>query len=74
MEGPTDLQVTTTRSGNVNTIDFSPDGKHLVATGMGYALMWNIELDTRTPEQVSALVAAKSPWVLVDGKLELRKP
>jgi WD40 repeat protein len=55
-------------------LDFSPDGKRLLATGPGYALIWNIELDQRSPAEVDALVAAKSPWRLVDGRLILRQP
>ena len=55
-------------------LDFSPDGKRLLATGPGYALIWNIELDQRSPAEVDALVAAKSPWRLVDGRLIRREP
>jgi len=50
-------------------VEFSPDGKRLLATGNGYALIWNVELDQRPPAEVDALVAAKSPWRLVDGRL-----
>jgi hypothetical protein len=53
----------------INTIAFSPDGKRLLATGIGYALLWNAELDPRNPAEAAAVVAAKSPWRLVDGRL-----
>ena len=55
-------------------VNFSPDGKRLLATGPGYALIWTIELDQRSPAEVDALVAAKSPWRLVDGRLIRRQP
>jgi WD40 repeat protein len=55
-------------------IDFSPDGKQLLATGPGYALIWNVEVDPRSPADVDAVVAAKSPWRLVDGRLVPRAP
>ncbi len=58
----------------VVTLDFSPDGKRLLATGDGHAMVWNIELDPRSPAEVAALVAAKSPWRLVDGQLTLPQP
>jgi WD40 repeat protein len=52
-----------------HTLAFSPDGDHLLATSRGYALIWNLELDRRSPEEVARVVAAKSPWRLVDGRL-----
>jgi WD40 repeat protein len=55
-------------------VEFSPDGKRLLATGPGYALLWNVELDHRSPAEVDAVVAEKSPWRLVDGRLTPRAP
>ena len=56
------------------SLAFSSDGRRLLATGDGYALLWNLEVDTRTPDEVDAVVAAKSPWKLVDGRLVRREP
>ena len=55
-------------------VECSPDGVRLLATGPGYALLGNIEFDRRSPAEVDALVAAKSPWRLVDGRLSPPKP
>jgi WD40 repeat protein len=55
------------------SLDFSPDGRRLLATGDGYAMLWNVEVDTRTPDEVDAVMAAKSPWKLVDGRLVRRE-
>jgi len=63
-----------TIEGPVLSMSFSPDGKHVLATGSRYAVIWNIEPDRRSPSEVAAVVAAKSPWHLVDGQLTLRAP
>jgi hypothetical protein len=51
------------------TLSFSPDDRTLMVTGHGFVLLWNIELDGRTPDEAAAVAAAKSPWRLVDGRL-----
>jgi hypothetical protein len=33
--------------------------------------MWSTALDRRTPAEVAAYVAERSPWKLVDGRLRL---
>jgi eukaryotic-like serine/threonine-protein kinase len=57
----------------VHSLEFSPDGKRLLVTGDRYVLIWNVEVDTRSADEVDAAVAAKSPWKLVDGRL-VRRP
>lgn len=53
---------------------FSPDGRELVTTGYdGYAVVWDVTLDERSPEQLAEDVRQRSPWELVDGRLQLRK-
>jgi len=71
MDGPTQTRLAQFVF-KAETVEFSPDGKHLLATGPAYALVWNVALDTRSPAEVDAVVAAKSPWQLVGGKLKLR--
>jgi WD40 repeat protein len=72
IDGPTDATLPTYDTGWSRTIRFSPDKKHLLAASTSYALIWNIELDTRPPSAVDQLVAAKSPWRLIDGRLTQR--
>jgi WD40 repeat protein len=51
---------------------FSPDGRELMTTGYdGYAVLWDVTVDTRSPEELAELVRQRSPWTLVDGRLEL---
>jgi WD40 repeat protein len=51
---------------------FGPDGRELMTTGYdGYAVLWDVTLDTRSPEDLAELVRQRSPWTLVDGRLEL---
>ena len=58
--------------GPVYTAEFSPDGVHLFTTGLKeYAVIWDIHLDSRSPDEIATLVAARSPWRLRDGRLEL---
>ena len=53
---------------------FSPDGRELLTTGYsGYAVVWDVTLDTRSPEQLADFVRERSPWELVDGRLQLRQ-
>ncbi len=52
----------------------SADGSKLLTTGYnGYAVVWDIQPDLRPVETLVAEVAARSPWRLVDGELELVK-
>ncbi len=59
--------------GPAYSAQFSPDGTHLFTTGLKeFAVIWDIRLDRRSPHEIAELVAAKSPWQLRDGRLELR--
>ncbi len=54
--------------------EFTPDGRHLFTTGVhGYAVLWDLRPDQRTPEQLVQLVAQRSPWLLEDGHLRRRR-
>jgi len=48
-------------SGQGRSIEFSPNGKHLLATGPGYTLIWNIEFDRCSPAEVEAVTSQRSP-------------
>jgi WD40 repeat protein len=50
-------------------LSFSPDDRHLLALQGPVALIWNLELDSRSPEEVDALVSTKSQWRLDQGRL-----
>ncbi|MEJ7728955.1 MAG: WD40 repeat domain-containing protein [Polyangiaceae bacterium] len=55
------------------TAEFSPDGRELLTTGpRGYAVLWDTSLDERSPRELSAFVAERSPWQLTGGRLQLR--
>jgi len=60
-----------TIEGPIHTAELSPDGTHILTTGPAFAVIWDVELDRRTPAEVAAVVAARSPWRLVDGRLTL---
>jgi WD40 repeat protein len=54
------------------SVAFSPDGKRLVAAGPGGGdtadfPVFDVSLETRTPEQIAAIIRCKSPWK-VDGE------
>ncbi|HEX8793271.1 MAG TPA: serine/threonine-protein kinase [Polyangiaceae bacterium] len=52
---------------------FSPDGRELLTTGYdGYAVVWDATLDQRSAEQLADFVRERSPWELVEGRLQLR--
>jgi WD40 repeat protein len=52
---------------------FSLNGRELLTTGYyGYAVLWDMTLDERSPEQLADFVRRSSPWDLVDGRLRLR--
>lgn len=52
---------------------FSRDGRELLTTGYsGFAVLWDITLDGRSAEQLADYVHQRSPWELVDGRLQLR--
>lgn len=66
-------EVVRTIAGPTYTAVFSPDGSELLTTGSGgYVVVWDTALDERTPEQLAAFVAQRSPWTLEAGRLELR--
>jgi tricorn protease-like protein len=51
---------------------FSPSGNELLTTGYdGYAVVWDVTLDDRSPEQLAEFVKQRSPWELVEGRLQL---
>lgn len=53
----------------------SADGRELLTTGYnGYAVVWNIEPDSRPVATLISEVANRSPWRLVNGELELASP
>jgi WD40 repeat protein len=59
--------------GPSNAARFSPDGREVLTTGLGdYAVVWDVTLDRRSPAELAARVAARSPWRLADGRLVLR--
>lgn len=54
------------------SVAFSPDGKRLVAAGPTSGdtadfPVFDVSLETRTPEQIAAIIRCKSPWK-VDGE------
>ncbi len=52
---------------------FTPDGQHLLTTGLnGYAVLWDLEADHRPIAELVAEVEARAPWRLVDGQLTPR--
>ena len=52
---------------------FSPRGNELFTGGhYGYGVIWDLRLDGRTPEELEAFVAERSPWMLVDGRARPR--
>jgi WD40 repeat protein len=60
--------------GNVNivkSVSFSSDSRQLLATSGPAALVWNIAVDGRSADELAAVVAGKSPWRLVDGRLKV---
>jgi len=73
IEGRTEAWLPSFGAGPMQTVAWSPDGRRLLSAGPGYVLLWNVELDPRTPAQVEAAVATKSPWRLVDGRLSPRE-
>jgi WD40 repeat protein len=60
-----------TISGVVHAATFAPDGKSLVVGIGGDVFQFDITFDERSPEDLAAYVAAKSPWKLVQGRLVL---
>jgi len=59
--------------GPSNAARFSPDGREVLTTGLGdYAVIWDVTLDRRSPAQLAALVALRSPWRLSEGRLVRR--
>jgi hypothetical protein len=48
---------------------FSPDDRRLLVANGSSVLTWNIEIESRSPDEIANVVAAKSPWRLVNGQL-----
>ena len=60
------------------TVAFSPDGKRLAAAGptkddVADFPVFDVSLETRSPEQIAAVIRCKSPWK-VDGERLLPHP
>jgi WD40 repeat protein len=59
--------------GPTYTAHFSPASTELLTTGdRGYAVIWDVTLDRRSPDELAAVIAERSPWELVQGRLRLR--
>jgi WD40 repeat protein len=59
--------------GPSTTALFRPGTDELLTTGRhGYAVAWSTALDARSPAEIAAYVASRSPWELVEGRLQLR--
>src|SRR5262249_43443130 len=60
--------------GPSTTALFRPGVDELLTTGdKGYAVVWSTALDARSPRDIAASVSQRSPWKLVDGRLQLAK-
>jgi len=60
--------------GPSTTALFRPGAEELLTTGeRGYAVVWSTALDARSPAEIAAYVAERSPWELVGGRLRLRE-
>jgi WD40 repeat protein len=46
-------------------VSFSPDSRRLLVANGSSVLVWNLEVETRSPGELAQVVAAKSPWRLV---------
>jgi len=58
--------------GAIASIEFSDDGTRLLAVGKdGYATLWDIHLDRRSPDAIGEL-AARGAWRFDDGLLKPR--
>jgi WD40 repeat protein len=56
--------------GPAYTARFSQDGSELLTTGTrDYMVIWDVSLDSRTPEAIAGLVGQRSPWQLEAGRL-----
>jgi len=66
-------EILRTIPGPCYTAVFSPRGTELFTAGhFAYGVIWDLHLDRRTPEDLAAFVAERSPWELVDGRARLR--
>ena len=55
------------------TAEWSADSKHLFTTGIdGFAAVFALGDAPRSPGVLAAELAARSPWILVDGRLQPR--
>ncbi len=55
------------------TAAFSPDGSHLLTTGInGYAVVWPLSKDKRSAEELIGLAQTSSPWTWNGGQLALK--
>ena len=52
---------------------FRPDGDRVVTAGFDRtARVWDVHLETRKPDEITAIVNARVPWRIVEGRLVLR--
>ena len=59
--------------GPAYTAEWSADGKQLFTTGIdGFIAVFALGEDPRPPSALAAELAARSPWALVDGRLQPR--
>jgi WD40 repeat protein len=66
-------EVVRTIAGPTYTAVFSPDGHELLTTGSGGdAVVRDTSLDARTPAELAAFVAERSPWKQAGARLQLR--
>jgi WD40 repeat protein/serine/threonine protein kinase len=72
--GTTPLWTTGSRSWGAKTVRFSPDGTRIAALEGGRVRLWDASLETRSPEEVEALVRCRAPWRLKDGRFVPAEP
>ena len=62
-----------TIQGPTHGVAFNPDDTKLATGVANSVIIWDVTLDQRSPDELAAYVADKSPWNLVDGRLVLKE-